>query len=384
MNSQDDIKILFADDQPFMRETVRNILRSKGYKKIDTVSDGREAVRSVRSDKLYDLVIADWNMPNINGIELLKIIKNDIGLFKIPFLMLTGEGSPEMVLYALEEDVDAFIVKPFTPVRLIDKVKSVIEQAKKPDELNSLLTQMKYLKLSGSYKEALEVGYEILTSYQNPKAMFFTIECLYHIKEYDKAIQMAQDSKEDSQSSKHLGLIAKVYQVLGRQKNAIEYLERASLRNPLNQSLKVDLARAYFSAHRNDDAENIINTILQSEATDLISADITQLYIDQDDLDKAAIFMEKAGYPIKETAHIFNNYAVALRKAGRYDESLEVYKKCIKVEQESDVLYYNLGLLYNIIGNSKEAKAALEKSVELNPQNESAEKLLSRLGKDDS
>lgn len=379
MIDQDTIRILFADDQPFMRETVRKILRYKGYKQVDAVSDGREALRSIRSNKLYNLVIADWNMPNINGIELLKVIRNDIQLFKIPFLMLTGEGSADMIEYAFEEDVDGFIVKAFTPVALVNKVEAILDQHKNPSDLNKLLTKMRYLKLSGMYKEALELGYDALNSMQSPKVMLLTIECLYHVKDYDKAIQMTQDSKGDEETSTYLNLMAKIYLAIGKQKNAIQYLEKASSKNPLNQSLKVDLARAYFSAGRTEDAESTINGILQSDITDLVSTEIAQLYIDQNSLDKAAVFIEKAGYPIKEMAHVFNNYAVALRKANRYDESLEIYKKCIKIENASDILYYNMALLYSMKGDFKEAKVAVKKSLELNPQSEFAKSLDAKL-----
>ena len=379
MIAQNDISILFADDQPFMRETVRNILRSKGYKQIETVSDGREALRSLRN-KIPGFVIADWNMPHITGIELLKIMRNDIQFFRIPFLMLTGEGSHEMIMYALEEDSDGFIVKPFTPIGLINKVTGILHQTSHPDELHSMLIRMKFLKLTQKYEQALEIGYEILRTRQSPKATLLTIECLYNTKKYDAAARMMQDSHDEDKSSKHLSLYAKVLFALEKQTSAIEFMERASIKNPLNQTIKIDLARAYFNAGRNDDAENIIMDIEKNETGDLIMADIAQMYIDRNNLDRASFFIEKAGSPIKETVHIFNNYAVELRKAGKYSESLEIYKKCVKIESRSDILYYNLGLLYSMMGKSEEAKKAIAKSLELNPENKIAESMSMKLG----
>jgi tetratricopeptide (TPR) repeat protein len=156
-------------------------------------------------------------------------------------------------------------------------------------------------------------------------------------------------------------------------------LEDAVMRNTLNNDQIIDLAGAYFATGQKGDAERVIDRILNSNPTDLNLVDIAQIYIDQGDIDKAGYYLGQTVDPIAATVPVFNNYAVALRRAERFEDAANIYLKCLKIDPESDVLHYNLALLYTKIDKRKEAKEALANALKLNPDNQYARELFEKL-----
>lgn len=120
------LKILVVDDFSTMRRIVKNILRQIGFSNIDEAEDGNGALSKLRSDK-YELVISDWNMPNMTGLDLLKAIRADGVLNNIPVLMVTAEAKKENVVEAIKHGVNNYIVKPFTAEVLKDKIEKIFD-----------------------------------------------------------------------------------------------------------------------------------------------------------------------------------------------------------------------------------------------------------------
>lgn len=120
------IKILIVDDFSTMRRIVKNILKQIGYTDIDEAEDGNGALVKLRQDK-YDLVVSDWNMPNMSGLDLLKAIRADNGLNGIPVLMVTAEAKKENVVEAIKAGVNNYVVKPFTAEVLKEKIEKIFD-----------------------------------------------------------------------------------------------------------------------------------------------------------------------------------------------------------------------------------------------------------------
>jgi len=121
------IKILIVDDFATMRKVIRNLLKQLGYENIVEAEDGVAALRILRSQKI-DLVISDWNMPNMTGLELLKAVRADEELKATPFLMVTAEALQDNVIAAVKAGVNNYIVKPFTAEVLNEKIVKILEK----------------------------------------------------------------------------------------------------------------------------------------------------------------------------------------------------------------------------------------------------------------
>jgi len=119
------IKILVVDDFATMRKIIKNILTQLGFKDIIEADDGTTALELLKKQKV-DLIISDWNMPKMPGIELLKAVRSDEKLKDIKFIMVTAEAQKENVLEAIKHGVNQYVVKPFTPETLKEKLEKVL------------------------------------------------------------------------------------------------------------------------------------------------------------------------------------------------------------------------------------------------------------------
>ena len=126
------INVLVVDDMSAMRKILKTLLSQLGFKNIDEAEDGKQALEKLKQnpDK-YGLVITDWNMPNMTGIELVQAIRSDEKLKHLPVLMVTAEAKKENVLMAIKAGVNNYIVKPFTAETLKQKIEQIFESLKK-------------------------------------------------------------------------------------------------------------------------------------------------------------------------------------------------------------------------------------------------------------
>lgn len=120
-----DMNILIVDDYKTMLRIIRNLLHEVGFRNIDEATDGVTALESLRT-RPYDLVISDWNMEPMTGLELLKHVRADNVLKKLPFIMVTAEAKTENVVAAKQAGVNNYIVKPFNAATLRSKLTAVI------------------------------------------------------------------------------------------------------------------------------------------------------------------------------------------------------------------------------------------------------------------
>lgn len=121
------IKFLVVDDFPTMRRIVRTLLKELGYGNVDEAEDGADALAKLRSDS-YEFVVSDWNMPNLDGLEMLKQIRADDSLKHLPVLMVTAEAKKENIIAAAQAGANGYVVKPFTAATLEEKLSKIFEK----------------------------------------------------------------------------------------------------------------------------------------------------------------------------------------------------------------------------------------------------------------
>ena len=233
--------------------------------------------------------------------------------------------------------------------------------------------------MSEQYHEALELGYELLKIQRNRRVALLVCECLYLLEDYDSAMSAMSDSDEEGQSSQQYNLRGKIFMRLGQHAEALIALEEAVKMNPLNHDRKIDLAAAYFALGRDQEAEQLVNTISTANPTDMNLISLAELYTEREDLEAAGKFLKRTVDPIKETVPTFNNYAIMLRKAGRFEEAEDIYSKCLRANPDSDLLHYNYALLYISAGRRAAALESLNRALKLNPENKHALEMLERL-----
>ncbi|MEB3701745.1 Chemotaxis protein CheY [Candidatus Bealeia paramacronuclearis] len=125
MSVDKNMPILIVDDFKMMRRVVRNLLTQLGFANLDEAADGGEALQKIKA-KSYRLVVSDWNMEPMSGIELLEKVKSSPDTKNIDFIMLTAEGKTDNIIKAKQLGVNSYIVKPFTAKVLKEKLVALI------------------------------------------------------------------------------------------------------------------------------------------------------------------------------------------------------------------------------------------------------------------
>ena len=121
------LKILVVDDFPTMRRIIRNLLKDLGYENVDEAEDGVMGLEKLRNGS-FDFVVSDWNMPNLDGLEMLKQIRADANLSSLPVLMVTAEAKKENIIAAAQAGASGYVVKPFTAATLEEKLNKIFEK----------------------------------------------------------------------------------------------------------------------------------------------------------------------------------------------------------------------------------------------------------------
>ena len=118
------IKVLVVDDFATMRRIVKGVLKQLGFIDIIEAVDGDVALKALQKEKV-GLIVSDWNMPNMSGLDLLKAVREDDDLKGIPFLMVTAEAQKQNVLDAVQAGVSNYVVKPFTAEQISEKLENM-------------------------------------------------------------------------------------------------------------------------------------------------------------------------------------------------------------------------------------------------------------------
>lgn len=124
-----EIKILVVDDMNTMRKIVKNSLKKLGFSDISEAANGAEAWKILsESEEKFDLVVSDWNMPEMTGIELLRKVRSTEAFGELPFLMVTAEGESKQIAEAIQSGVSNLLLKPFTPDSFSEKLELVYKK----------------------------------------------------------------------------------------------------------------------------------------------------------------------------------------------------------------------------------------------------------------
>ncbi|MCC2614768.1 chemotaxis response regulator CheY [Aestuariibacter halophilus] len=121
------MKILVVDDFSTMRRIIKNLLKDLGFTNVQEADDGSTALPMLQQGD-FDFVVTDWNMPGMQGIDLLRAIRSDDNLKHLPVLMVTAEAKKEQIVAAAQAGVNGYVVKPFTAATLKEKLDKIFER----------------------------------------------------------------------------------------------------------------------------------------------------------------------------------------------------------------------------------------------------------------
>lgn len=370
------IDFLVVDDQVTMLRAIRNMLKnSYPSKKCETVLNGQAALEVLKHNAVK-FMITDWNMPKLDGIELVKIIRKNAKIYDLPILMVSDELSKEKFLYAIEERVDGYQLKPFSEAKLISAVDSIIGAREKQTPLQRIINRLRYLILVKKFDDAIAFAKETLAQESSIDVSLLLGDCHVMKKEYDQAKTILKEIV----ASKPVG---KAFHVLGRisvseekYEEALFYFNKAIEVNPLNLDQKIDAARIYFTIGKTDEAENIFGTLLQDSPTYMTLVEIGKVYLERGDIDMASTYLDKAFDGVADFVGTYIEFGVKLLEVKDFEKAIQIFKKCLKSFPDNINLLFLLGKTYVESNNFLLAKPLIQRVLQEQPGHKDAKKLL--------
>ncbi len=325
------ISFLVVDNNPVALRELSDTLRYLGHMEIQEARSGGEAwtVLKIRN---YDCVISTWDMPEMSGLALLKIVRNDDRYINLPFFLTDTAFTKAKVIDAGRAGVTGLIVKPFQVEVLKNKIATMakIMEICVPEEVRlSFLEGMKLLE-DGNYEEALQAFERMLGQEENPE-IYYNIGYIKTVKEeYTEAIEaFRKATKLDRYFAKAYEAMGRAFKALGKAESAAESLKKA--------------AEIYMSNEKEEQAEGILNEILEENP---------------------------------DTINVYNTLGVLYRKRGDYQAALQQYQKALKIHPDQPKVYYNIGRLHVDLRDVPQARANFEKALSLDPDFKEAREAL--------
>ncbi|MBF0111834.1 MAG: response regulator [Desulfamplus sp.] len=318
------MSVLIVDDMKSMRLSIRNMFKQLGLgNNIRHAENGKEALKML-SEVHIDMAVIDWNMPVMNGIELLNRIRNKKEIRDMPVIMITAEAERDIVLSVAESDIDAYLLKPLTMKSLEEKVKTVIYSANNPDKATTHLRKAREFEEAGDIKSAIEETRSALQ--ERPKA---------------------------SRVLRNLGLL---YQQDNNEKMAEKCLQKAVAVNREDDVSRFLLVDLYL---KNNDLINALNYYEQARVlgAQIVSKgiEIGERLIEKGMSSKALELFTRVLKTSKDTASIRDSVINICINNGEYEYVKQLLTKLIEEQPERVDLKMKAAQLYTAINEPNKA-----------------------------
>lgn len=383
MNQPDkNLNILIVDDQQRMRWTIKEMLRRVGYQNFQEADDGDVALDRLRYQPV-DLVLSDWRMPRMTGVEVLKFIREDDQLRSLPFVMITAEVNTEIVAEAGEYEVDAYLLKPFTLATLEEKINEALERRRSLTPIDTHLELgLTYLR-AGQLEKALAEYQEALKINSNSPRTLLALGAVFErqsndlraLECYEKAIKLQPKYLKGHEA------LAKLHQRLNHLDEAAKHLKEATSISPKNVERHFQLAQALMSSGQNEEASRVLKTVMKvakGQYAD-VARRVGEAMMSIGMAGEAETAFRQALDANPQDIHLFNRLGIAFRKQGKFKEAVDNYHRALSIAPDNEVLYYNLARAHLDASDRDAALRTLSKALTIKPDFEEARELASTL-----
>jgi len=363
-----------------MRSTMKNMLRELGLKDVREADDGDTALAKLKSaGDNCNLLLLDWNMPRMPGVEVVREIRTDNKLQDLPILMITGETYRDQVVQAGELGINGYIIKPFITNTLSNKIIAILEARANPPDYIKLIKAGEVLVDKGDYDKAIAVFKESKNLKEGARVLALIGEAREKKGEMEKAVDYYKMSNEKNPDYlKAHALSAELHLKMGNEDAALESLKMANSISPNNAGRQVNMGEILLKRGDDANAKDAFNKAAQQNPA--LNVDIAEMYLENDKASLAESFFRKSLGRSASDSHVYNRLGIALRRQGKWQEAVEEYKKAIRIDPRDEAIHYNMGRAYMEGGNNEKAKDCFNKALKLNPEMQEAKAELIKCG----
>ncbi len=338
------MSILIVDDMESMCKAIRGMLMVLNFgQDFFYAANGQEAL-SLLNRTAVDLVISDWNMPTMTGVELLARMKEDQRLRDIPLVMVTAEANKEIVAEAAEAEIDAYILKPITVEALGRKISEVVERVNNPSPMQQHLKNARQLTEAGEYAQALA--------------------------------EASQAMEAEPRSSKPVHELGFIYYLMQNYQQAETWLSKAAEMNHMDVFAFHYLGDIYLKTGRLDEAIQAFDKISPRHVGRAV--DFGKLLIEQGLIEKAMGLFERAAGLADDPASLQQELAQLCRSKGYLEQAVKLFKGVLKEQPNRSEIKTQIGQLYVRLEKFDKALPFLNEAASLDDKNVAIKLLMAR------
>lgn len=374
-------KVLVVDDKVNMRRTLRNMLRLLGFCNFVEADDGDVAIQRIKNDNVQ-LIVCDWNMPRMSGLEVLRFVRSTPGYEELPFLMITSEMEESAVAESVEAEVDAYISKPFVPKTLEDKVIEILNKKINPPAMDLHLRTAAARLKAGDFKAVRqELGRAAEVNPRSPR-----VHHLYGLLyEAENRLDLAEKS---FLMAKEMGpkfiraheKLAEIYERQGRSADMLKVLKEAVKVSPKNAERQTKLGQALLAEGRLHEAKTAFASAVSLDPYNPSrQAVIGEAFLAQGLSQEAEKAFKASIQADPNNIHVYNRLGIAFRRQKKFTEAAEFYLKALKLAPEEERLHYNLARTYFEAGLIDLAVGSALRALGLRPDFSEARDLLEKM-----
>lgn len=324
-------QILVVDDDRNELSRMASLIKSLGFSQV-SMADGGDNAWIILKRKQIDCIISAYEMKEMSGLALLKIIRREDRFSDTPFFLTDNAFTKIKVLKAGQTGVTGLFVIPFEVNRVSRKLTSALENRPEPliEKADQTVKEGLRLMEKKEYSQALNVFISLVQQKENPEYYFNIGYIKTSQGKHSEAIEaFSMATRLDRLFAKAYEEMGRVYKLMGDLAKAEEYMQMA--------------AEIYMETDKISAAEDILNEILESGSNSL---------------------------------NVFNTMGVLYRKKGESETALSHYKKALKVHPDEPYIYYNIGRLYLDMKDIETAKQFFQKSLEKDPRFDEAKQVI--------
>ncbi|MDY6824807.1 MAG: response regulator [Thermodesulfobacteriota bacterium] len=373
------MKVLIVDDMENMIKSVRAMLKVLGYgKEFRYANNGKEAWNTLQREPI-DLAIIDWNMPVMNGVELLSRIREDRELRDLPIVMVTAEANREIVAEAAETDIDAYILKPLTVKSLGDKLDKVVEKANNPPPMVYHLKEAKRLEDNGDLDGALKEAFRAAEVEPSSSRPFREIGYFYikkgKLKEAEKCLLRAVGMNEIDAVALHR--LGDLYTRMDDTDNAMLYYEKAMTVSPRHVNRAVSFGKVLVQKKEFDKAKKVFeNAFAITDNPSALRQEAADYCMTEGFYEYAASLYDAILRKDRQRSDLMINTGICLMKNNEPEKAVGYLTEADRLDKENQDTKMLLAKSYLSLNKSIRAEKYLKEILKIQPENAEAKEML--------
>nr|MBF0222349.1 tetratricopeptide repeat protein [Desulfobulbaceae bacterium] len=371
---------LIVDDMENMRRSIRAMLKIVGYgKNFHEAENGKKAWELLTSGIAFDFIISDFNMPKMTGTELLSMMRSSKKHRDIPFLMITADANQSIVAEAAEQDVDAYLTKPFVTATLEQKIKELIHFTLNPSKLTLLLNKAAAWREKGEVDKAIECARMAAELNKRSSRPLRELGRLYLKKDdiplatkcFEKALSL---NRLDVPSYHYLG---QINLKLGHTEKAITHFTKALELSPRHADRAFKVATLLMKKNKPDEAAKIIKVMLKNNPNNIdLHEDVADSCFDSGMNALAAKYYQYVLSECPDREYLLKKLGTAHLRHHDPQSAIEIFERAIMKTPEDIDMLLDLAQAYLDSKLRMRADKWASKAARIDPANVRAKELL--------